>query len=221
MNDFAALRQRMVDNQIRPSEVTDHAVIRAFLAVPREEFVAPAERPFAYADRELRMDEPAGSGRMMMAPVQLARLIQELPRGEEVKLMVVGCGTGYSAAVLARLCERVAAVEEDQGLASQARTRLGALGITNVSVVAGPLPAGWPAEAPYDGILVDGAVEFVPDTLIRQLKSGGLVTVIEHGERLSRAMLYERVDGAAAKWPLFDAWAALLPGFERRREFVF
>ena len=135
--------------------------------------------------------------------------------------MVVGCGTGYSAAILAKLCTRVIAVEEDETLSQQARTRLAALGAGNVSAVTGPLSAGWPAEAPYDGILVDGAVEFVPDTLIRQLKSGGLVTVIEHGERLSRAMLYERVDGAAAKWPLFDAWAALLPGFERRREFVF
>ena len=220
MNDFAALRQRMVDNQIRPSEVTDHAVIRAFLAVPREEFVAPAERPFAYADRELRMDEFA-SRRTMMPPVQLARLVQELPRGEEVSVMVVGCGTGYSAAILAKLCTRVIAVEEDETLAQQARTRLAALGAGNVSVVIGPLPVGWPVEAPYHAILVDGAVDLLPDALIQQLKLGGLLAVVERDDRLSRAMLYERVDSGAAKWPLFEAWAAVLPGFERRREFVF
>ena len=220
MTDFAALRQRMVDNQIRPSEVTDHAVIRAFLAVPREEFVAPAERPFAYADRELRMHEFA-SGRMMMAPVQLARLVQELPRGGEVSVMVVGCGTGYSAAILARLCTRVVAVEHAESLAQEARTRLAALGAANVTVVTGALSAGWPEEAPYDAILVDGAVEFVPDALVEQLKPGGLLAVVERGERLSRAMLYERVDGGAARWPLFEAWTALLPGFERPREFVF
>ena len=91
----------------------------------------------------------------------------------------------------------------------------------NVAVVQARLTDGYPAEAPYDGILVDGAVEYVPDALIRQLKPGGLLAVIERGERVSRAMLYERVGEDAARRPLFDAWAPLLPGFERKREFVF
>jgi protein-L-isoaspartate(D-aspartate) O-methyltransferase len=222
MNDFAALRQRMVDNQIRPGEVTDHDVIKAFLAVPREEFVAPAERPFAYADRELRMDDSAGRARMMMAPVQLARLVQKLPRGPETKAMVIGCGTGYSAAILARLTGLVIAVEENEALAQQARRLLEGLGAANVSVVTAPLVSGHPAAAPYGAILADGAVEVVPDTLIGQLTPEGSLAVIERDERLSRAMLYERIRGGdAGKWPLFEAWAALLPGFERKQEFVF
>jgi protein-L-isoaspartate(D-aspartate) O-methyltransferase len=221
MDDFAALRQRMVDNQIRPSEVTDHNVIKAFLSVPREEFVSPAERPFAYADRDLSMNGPTGSPRMMMTPVQLARLVQKLTRGPEAKVLVIGCGTGYSAAILGRLAGRVIAIEEDDAFAVQARQILAGLGAGNVAVASGPLVAGFPAEAPYDAILVDGAVEVLPESLIRQLKPEGVLGVIERDERLSRAMLYERIGTAAAKWPLFEASAALLPGFARKREFVF
>ena len=121
MADFAALRQRMVDNQIRTSEVTDREVIRAFLTVPREAFAAPAERPFAYADRELQM-AAAAPDRRMMDPVRLARLVHALPRGPEIKAMVVGCGSGYSAAILARLVGSVVAVEEDDG-SRRARAR--------------------------------------------------------------------------------------------------
>jgi protein-L-isoaspartate(D-aspartate) O-methyltransferase len=221
MDDYAALRQRMVDNQIRPSAVTDHDVIKAFLSVPREEFVSPAERPFAYADRDARMNGSTGSPRMMMAPVQLARLVQKLTRGPQAKVLVIGCGTGYSAAILARLAGRVIAVEEDDALAVRARQLLEGVGAVNVAVVSAPLVAGFPAEAPYDAILVDGAVEVLPDALIRQLKPDGVLGVIERDERLSRAMVYERLGDDAAKWPLFEASAALLPGFERKREFVF
>ncbi len=220
MADFGALRQRMVDNQIRPSEVTDHEVIRAFLAVPREIFVEPAEQPFAYADRELRM-APSAPNRRMMTPVSLARLVHALPRGAETKAMVVGCGSGYSAAVLARLAGSVVAVEEDQVLGVRARENLAALGAANVSVVEAKLVDGFPGGAPYDAVLVDGAIEVLPEALVAQLKVGAFLAAIERDSRLSRAMLYEKVGETAAKRPLFDAWATLLPGFERRREFVF
>ena len=220
MGDFSALRQRMVDNQIRPSAVTDPDVIRAFLAVPRERFVAEEEKPFAYADRELLMSRSAPQRRMMI-PVQLARLVQALPLGPEAKAMVVGSGSGCSAAVLAELAGSVVALEEDAGLAAMARERLMELGARNVSVVEGKLVEGWPAEAPYDGILIDGAVEVVPDALIAQLRRGGILAAIVRLERISRAMLYERVGDGAAKWPLFEAWATLLPGFRRKPEFVF
>jgi protein-L-isoaspartate(D-aspartate) O-methyltransferase len=220
MHDFAALRQRMVDNQIRPSEVTDHDLIRAFLAVPREVFVEPAERPFAYSDRELRLPA-AGSVRRMIDPVQLARLIQALQVGSQSNVMVVAGGTGYSAALLARLARRVIAVEEDETLAALAEEKLRAFGAANATVVRARLTEGWPAQAPYDAILVDGAVEFVPDALIRQLAPEALLAVIERDDRISRAMLYERVGERATRWPLFEAWAPLLPGFVRKREFVF
>jgi protein-L-isoaspartate(D-aspartate) O-methyltransferase len=219
MDDFSTLRQRMVDNQIRPGAVTDHELIKAFLAVPREEFVAPAEQPFAYADRELRLPSAGGAKRTMMPPVQLARLIQALPHGPDSKVMVVGCGAGYSAAILARLVGMVVGVEEDPLLAASARTNLQSL--ANVAVVEARLTDGCSAEAPYDAILVDGAVELVPFALIRQLSSDGALTAVEREERASRAMLYKRIGPEAAGWPLFDAWTGLLPGFARKREFVF
>lgn len=220
MTGFATLRQRMVDNQLRTSEVTDREVISAFLSVPREIFVEPAERPFAYADRELRMSA-AAPNRRLMDPVRQARLIHALPRGPEVKAMVVGCGSGYSAAILAGLVGSVVAVEEDRALAAMAKESLGSLGAANVAVIEGRLVEGYPEAASYDAILVDGAVEVLPESLSGQLKQGGLLATIQRDDRVSRAMLYERVGGEVAKWPLFDGWATLLPGFERRREFVF
>jgi protein-L-isoaspartate(D-aspartate) O-methyltransferase len=220
MLDFPALRLRMVDNQIRPSEVTDLDVIRAFSTVPREIFVDPAERPFAYADRELRLTPYAG-GRRMMDPVQLARLVHALPRGGDVKAMVVGGGTGYSAAILSHLAGSIVMVEQDERLATEARERMRDLGLGNVSVVSAGLTEGHPAGGPYDAILIEGAVEMPPATLLGQLKPGGLLATVERDDRLSRAVLYERVGDDIAKWPQFDAWATLLPGFERHREFVF
>jgi protein-L-isoaspartate(D-aspartate) O-methyltransferase len=220
MADFAALRQRMVDNQLRTREVTDRDVIRAFSTVPRENFAAPDEQPFAYTDRELRM-ATAAPNRRMTDPVTLARLVHALPRGPETKAMVVGCGSGYSTAILAQLTGSVVAVEEDKALAALTRENFAMLGITNASVVDGSLVEGHHEDAPYDAILVDGAVEVLPDAILRQLKPGGRLATIERDERVSRAMLYEKAGADATKWPLFDAWATLLPGFERKREFVF
>ena len=220
MVDYGALRRRMVDNQIRPSEVTDHKVIAAFLSVPREIFVEDREKPFAYAERELIVSD-AVPGRRTLVPVQLARLTQALRIRPDTKVMVVGCNTGCSAAVLARLAGSVVAVEEEPALAAVARERLATLGATTVTVVEAPLSEGCPAEAPLDGILIDGAVEVVPDALWKQLRPGGVLATIERTPRISRAMVYERVGDDVAKWPQFEAWATLLPGFERTSEFVF
>ena len=220
MTDFAALRQRMVDNQIRPSEVNDREIIRALLETPREKFVAPAERPFAYADRPLLMSS-AAPGRRLLEPVLLARLIQALPLGPGTAAMTVGCGTGYSAAILSRLAASVVALEEEAALAAEAAPLLKDAGAANVDLVQACLTQGHAARAPYDAILLEGAVEFVPDTLISQLRHGGMLATIERSGRLSRAMLYERVGEEASGRPLFEAWAALLPGFQRKPEFVF
>ena len=220
MTDFSVLRQRMVDNQIRTSEVTDREVLDVFLSIPRELFVDPAERPFAYAERELKMS-PAVPDRRMIDPVRLARLVHALPRGPGVKAMVVGGGSGYSSAILARLIGSVVLVEAEGVLADLARAHLAAIGAANVTVVEAELVGGCPEAGPYGAILVEGAVETVPDTLLSQLAPSGVLATIERDGSVSRAMLYERVGQDTTKWPLFDAWATLLPGFERRREFVF
>jgi protein-L-isoaspartate(D-aspartate) O-methyltransferase len=219
MADFSVLRQRMVDNQLRTSEVTDRDVISAFLSLPREIFCAPGEKPFAYGDRELMM-LPGASGRRMMDPVRLARLVHALPRGSDVKAMVVAVGSGYSAAILSRLVGSVVAVEEDKALAGLARNALAAVGAGNVSVVEAKLTEGYTAGGPYEAILIDGGVETVPERLLSQLARGALTAIVRDGS-VSRAMLYERIGGETTTWPLFDAWATPLPGFERPREFVF
>jgi protein-L-isoaspartate(D-aspartate) O-methyltransferase len=195
-------------------------VIGAFLSVPRETFAAPDEVPFAYADRELRMAAGAPN-RRMMEPVRLARLVHALRRGPDIKAMVVGCGSGYSAAILSQLVGSVVAVEEDEALAALARENLAAVGAGSVSVVEAKLTEGHPPGGPYDAILIDGAVETVPEAILSQLGPGGALAAIERDGGVSRAMLFERVGKDTTKWPLFDAWATPLPGFERRREFVF
>ena len=219
MTDFSALRQRMVDNQIRTSEVTDRAVLNAFLSVPREIFVEPQARPFAYGDAEVRMSPV--SDRRMMDAVRQARLIQVLPRGSDIDAMVIGCGSGYSAAILARLVGSVVAIEEDRALVALARGNLDAVGAQNATVVEAPLVEGDPARRLYGAVLVDGAVEIMPPSLVSQLVAGGALVAIERNGGVSRAMLYERVGPETTKWPLFDAWAPVLPGFERRPEFAF
>lgn len=220
MTDFATLRQRMVDNQIRTSAVTDHLIIGAFLSVPREIFVEAAEQPFAYADRELAMAATAPQ-RRMIEPVLLARLVQALPLTSQTNALVVGCGTGYSAAIVGRLAGTVIALEQDAGMAEIARARLAAVGATNAKVVTGKLSDGHAAGGPYGAILVEGAVERLPEALTGQLAPEGALATVEREERISRAMLYERVGAEVSRWPQFEAWATLLPGFERKRAFVF
>jgi protein-L-isoaspartate(D-aspartate) O-methyltransferase len=219
MTDFSTLRQRMVDNQIRTSEVTDRAVLDAFLSMPREIFVEAGARPFAYGDVEVRMS-PA-SARRMTDPVRQARLIQALPRGGNIRAMVVACGSGYSAAILARLVGSVVAIEEDRALAALARGNLAACGAQNVTVFEAGLADGHPQGAPYGAILVDGAVEVMPASLLSQLAPGGALVTVERNGAVSRAVLYERVGDETTKWPLLDAWAPILPGFERRPTFAF
>lgn len=220
MHDFPALRQRLVDNQIRPGGVTEHALVEAFLSVPRELFVAPDERPFAYSDRDVRCSD-AAPGRWMLDPLRLARLIQLLPIEADSRVMVIGAGTGYSAAILGRMARVVIAVEENEALATKAAQLLPAVGASNVTVVRSELTRGYPGDAPYDAILLDGAVEVLPEAILSQLKPHAALATIEASDRISRAMLYERLAHGTSKRPRFEAWAALLPGFERKPEFAF
>jgi protein-L-isoaspartate(D-aspartate) O-methyltransferase len=220
MTDFAALRRRMVENQIRPSEVSDHAVIAAFLDVPREIFVAPGAAALAYSDHPALMSEVVPE-RRLLEPAVLARLVQALPRGPGIKAMAVACGTGYAAAVLSRLVGTVVAVEAEEVLVEMAVTALKAVGAENAAVVRALAVEGCPPESPFDAILLEGAVEVEPLSLIGQLKPGGFLATIRRTTRTGRATLYERVGDVGAGRELFDAWAPVVPGFERAREFVF
>lgn len=215
--DFAAARRHMVDSQIRTVAVTDPLVIEAMLAVPREYFVPAERRNLAYIDEDL----PIGGGRHLMEPVVLARLLQLAEVQSEDKALVVGAGTGYSAAVLARMAQSVVALENDAALAEQAGKTMVELVIPNVAVARGDLASGVPAKAPFDVILVDGAVADVPATLKAQLADGGRLVAVVRGGPVGRATLVTRVGDAFGARADFDLVTPFLPAFAPQPKFVF
>jgi protein-L-isoaspartate(D-aspartate) O-methyltransferase len=223
MMDFTAARRMMVDGQVRTSDVTDLRVIAAMLDVPRERFVPESKAGLAYADFDIAVTEPKppGSARHLLKPMVLAKLIQAAEIGERDRVLDVGCATGYSAAILARLAGSVIALEEEAGLAQRAAANLKALGASNVTVVTGPLVAGWPPTAPYDVVLLNGSTEIAPEGLLAQLKPGGRLLGIFGRSPAGKAMLYRSTGAEVSSRPIFDAAAPLLPGFVAPPQFVF
>ncbi|MGK9233455.1 protein-L-isoaspartate O-methyltransferase [Inquilinus limosus] len=218
MVDYAAARLNMVEGQIKPNKVVDQALIDAMMAVPRERFVPAERRGVAYVDEDVAI----GGGRVLMEPRVLGRLLNDARITPDARVLIVGAGTGYSAAVVARTAGKVVALEEDKALLATARGVLAELGVQGVTLVEGRLAEGRPAEGPYDVILIDGAVAEVPAALIAQLAPGGrLLTVVDDGDGVGRAMLVSAIDGVASQRPLFDATTAILPGFERKPAFQF
>ncbi len=219
MTDFAAARRHMVDGQVRPNDVTDLRLISAMLEVARERFVPQTSVSLAYLDLDLAVGEGALASRRLLKPMVLAKLIQAADLGGTDRVLDVGCATGYAAAVLGRIAAQVVALEQDAGLAKAARAALSSL--PNVSVVGGPLVEGWPQAAPYDAILLEGATEIEPQAFRRQLKDGGrLVCVLGSGPG-AKAMLYRRSGEEMGGRPIFDAAAAVLPGFVKPPVFAF
>ena len=218
MTDFAAARANMVESQIRPNRVTDPALIGALAALPREQFLPVEWRPLAYVDADLAI----GGGRHLMEPMVLARLIQTAaPEADEIAL-VVGCGTGYAAAVLSRLCETVIGVESDRALAGRAAATLTDLGIDNALIVEGPARDGYAKQAPYDLILFDGALPVFPEALAAQCAEGGrMVGVLDSGAGVGRATVGTKFGGLVSQRPVFDAGVPLLPEFAETGVFSF
>jgi protein-L-isoaspartate(D-aspartate) O-methyltransferase len=217
MMDFTAARIKMVDNQIRTTDVTSHSVLEAFLAVPREAFVPAAQKPLAYIDNDIEI----APGRYLMQPSPLAKLIQLATVAESDVVLEVGCGTGYASAVLSLLAGSVVALESDEALAAQAGETLAELGYDNVAVVAGKLEEGYGAEAPYDVIFVNGAVEVLPEALFGQLRDGGRMVAVEGYGNASQARLFVKERGTASEIRAFNTAVKPLPGFRKAAEFVF
>ncbi len=208
--DFAAARRTMIENQLRPVGVSDPLVLDAMGSVAREQFVPEDSRPLAYVDRSI----PIGEGRYLAPPEVLGQLLTQMAPKPGETALVVGAGTGYAAAVLAAIGCKVAALESSPDLAARA----GKLGIT---ITQGPLEAGHKAGAPYDLILIDGAVEFIPDAIVEQLADGGRLgaALVENG--ITRLIVGQKVGGAFGYLSISDAGVAPLPGFTRPRGFRF
>lgn len=219
--DFRELRVNMVDTQIRTTDVTDLAVLDAFLAVPREEFVPAQHRELAYIDEDQLLADTAEGARYLMEPSPAARLVQLASVKKQDVVLDVGCGTGYLAAVLSQMASSVIALESNPDFVAAATEKLQALGCDNVVVVSGELTAGYAKEAPFDVILIEGAVDFVPEALQAQLKDGGRLVAIEGQGNMGVAHIYVKDDGIISRRGVFNAAVKLLPGFRRTAEFVF
>jgi protein-L-isoaspartate(D-aspartate) O-methyltransferase len=215
MPDYTTRRRVMVDTQVRPSDVTKFPVIDALLSVPRERYVPSERREAAYVGENL----PLARGRVVLDPRTLAKMLDllDLQPGEAV--LDIGCGLGYSSAVIARMVEAVVAVEEIPALAEEAETTLAAEGVDNASVVAGPLAEGAPAHGPYDVICVQGGIEVLPQALTDQLRPGGRVAALFMQGPLGTVRVGFKGANGMSWRDAFNAAAPVLPGFALRREF--
>jgi protein-L-isoaspartate(D-aspartate) O-methyltransferase len=211
---FDAARLHMIDSQIRPSDVTEPRLLAAFAAVERERFVPRAARALAYAEAPVEV----APGRFLLEPRTFAKLVQLAAVTATDRVLDVGCATGYSAALLGRLAGKVIALEQDADLV---RIASEALATTAVTLVQGALIEGAPQEGPFDAILVEGAIEQAPQTLLSQLAEGGrLVAVLQDGPR-GQATLFVKEHGEIGRRAMFDASAPVLAGFKKMVGFVF
>lgn len=214
MAEFATQRKTMVDNQIRTVDVTDRAVIDAFGSIGREAFVPAGLAALAYVDRSIEV----APGRFLIEPAQLARMIQLAAPVPGEKALVVGGATGYTAAIVAQLTGSATLLECDAGLAAAARTALAAT--PAVTVVEGPLTAGWAAAAPYDLVIFDGAFDDLPEAVIAQVAEGGRIVGVRGTGPSSSVVVVTKAGGTVSIRPAFYLPAAMLPGFARAREFA-
>lgn len=211
----AALRQAMVASQLRTSAVSDTRVVAAMAEVAREDFVPADQAPLAYRDTPL----PLGAGRMQNAPLATGRLLTEARISPADRVLLIGAAGGYTAAVLARLAAEVVAVESDPALVAQARTNL--TGIANVSLIEGALTAGAPDVAPFDVLVIDGAIGALPDALVEQLAPGGRVVTGIADRGVTRLASGVRSGGGFGLVPFADIDCVALPGFDAPRAFHF
>ncbi|ESY74694.1 protein-L-isoaspartate O-methyltransferase [Mesorhizobium sp. M0051] len=219
--DFSELRVKMVDGQVRTTDVTSAPLLEAMLVVPREAFVGAAQRDLAYIDEDIRIATGADGARYLMEASPLAKLIQLAEIKPTDSALDVGCGTGYASAILSRLARSVVALESDSALAETARSTLSSLGCSNVTVVQGALPQGHAAQAPYDVIFVGGSVAEVPVPLLDQLAEGGRLVAVEGQGNSGLARLFFKAGGVVTGRRAFNAAIKPLPGFERIHAFEF
>lgn len=216
MTDYTALRTTMVDTQVRPSDVTKFPVIEAMLTVPREAFVPRDQRDAAYIGEHVSL----GDGRVVLDPRVLAKMLDVADIRRDELVLDIGSGLGYSAAVIARMAEAVVAVEDDADRVAEAQSTLAEQGVDNVIMHEGALTEGAADHGPYDAILLQGAVGFLPENLTAQLKDGGRIVSLEMDGALGTVRVGYLIDGVLNWRFAFNAGAPVLPGFEKHSAFA-
>jgi Protein-L-isoaspartate carboxylmethyltransferase len=216
MADFTQLRTTMVDTQVRPSDVTKFPIIEAMLTVPRENFVPASKREVAYVGEHVDL----GGGRVVLDPRVLAKMLDVLNIGNNELVLDLGCGMGYSSAVIARMAQAVVAVEEDADMARDAAAALSENGSDNVILETGPIAAGAPQHGPYDAVILQGGVEEMPEAILSQVKENGRICAIFLDGALGIVRIGYKIDGEITWRMVFNATAPILPGFEKRAEFA-
>lgn len=218
MQDYVAARRTMVDCQVRTFDVTDHSVISAFDDTPREFYVPADSQALAYSDVAVPLPS---ANRVMLPPLVIARMLQTPGPLAGLRVLLIGAGTGYVAALLARLDASVTAIEPDPALADAARANLERDGVTGVNVVTAALAEGYGAAAPYDVIIINGAFQVLPQSLLDQLADGGALIGVEATDSASEIVVIRRVGGVNSRAGVVNAWAPVLAGFERPAAFTF
>lgn len=216
MTDYTALRTTMVDTQVRPSDVTKFTVIEAMLSVPREAFVPRDKRDAAYVGEHLALDK----GRVILDPRTLAKMLDAVDIQKDELVLDIGSGLGYSAAVIARMAEAVVAVEDDAERVAEAQSLLAEYGADNVVMHEAQLTEGAADHGPYDVITIQGAVGFLPENLVSQLKEGGRIVCLEMDGALGTVRVGYLIDGTLNWRYAFNGGAPVLPGFEKHSAFA-
>ena len=217
MTDFAAARRAMVDNQVRPADVTSYALIDAMQWVPRERFVPRARRDIAYAETDIEL----APGRSLLQARTFAKMLEAAAINPHDLVLDLAPGTGYPTAVIARMAEAVVAVEPDPEMAAQAQSLLVELEADNAVVTQGDPAKGDPAHGPYDVIFVNGSIEMLPDALVAQLKEGGRLVALFHDGHFGKCRVLTRAGNGLSRRYVFDGDAPVLPGFEKPAAFAF
>lgn len=216
MSNFSQRRTMMVDTQVRPSDVTKFPIIEAMLSVPRESYVPDKKREVAYVSEILAL----GHARVLLEPRTFAKMLDALDIAPDELVLDLGCGLGYSTAVLARLAEAVVAIEENPEFAKEAQEKLSSNGVDNAAVLEGKLSEGAAQHGPYDAIIIEGAVEQIPDGILSQLKEGGRIAAIFMENALGVVRIGYKIDGRMTWQYSFNGSAPTISGFEKTRGFA-
>ena len=216
--DFSAARQHMADSQVRPNDVTDPRILRAFETVERERFLPAETKAQAYIDREVVY----ASGRALISARDHAKLLSALDIRAGDLILDVASGVGYSAAILSQLGEMIVCTEKDEALAAKAQENWAGAGVVNAAVISADPAAGAPKQGPFDVIVIAAAIESEPAALLKQLKDGGRLGAILRRGGVSKGVVWRRSGAAISSHEVFDAAArTIAPGFTQPKAFVF